>query len=68
MPLRVPFTQLVVEGLSPDDRVKVYCNDKAIIDVGACGVFPLSRPLERNEIAQAELIGVNSCVSVRLEK
>lgn len=68
VPLRVPFTQVVVEGLNPDDRVAIYCNGETVINLGACGIFDLPRPFNRDDTVQAELIGTNSCVSVRLEK
>jgi hypothetical protein len=66
VPLRVPFNQVVVEGLAPEDMVKVFANGEKVLEAGANGHFDIR--LERDAIAQAEIIGCSSCVSVRLEK
>lgn len=68
VPTRTAFNSVVVEGLSDGDSVALFVDTLYADGFTKDGEYSLEKPIERNKIVQAKLIGNNSKVSVRLEK
>lgn len=67
VPLRVPFKRVVVEGLKSGCTVALHADGQRIAQMDENAEYTFESPLAKGVVAQAELIGTGSCVSVRLE-
>lgn len=67
VPLRVPFKRVVVEGLIAGCGVALYTDGVIMAKLDENADYTFESPLAKGVVAQAELIGTGSCVSVRLE-
>lgn len=70
VPIRTPVRLVVVEGLSPMDSIKVYvvqAEDKPRILDFKNGETYLEEPIPQGSVLRAELIGIDSVVSVWVE-
>lgn len=67
VPVRHSVSRALVEGLSAGERVKIQ-TEKCSFEFGENGAHPLPEgSIVHGDIASAEVLGDNSCVSVWME-